>query len=159
MKTITIDEYIKILGLNENFLKLSKEDEQKQALAVAWKKFVLKNHPDVNKNSNAEKLFKEGYEAREKILEYIENRSFQGQNENNSNSNDDEFDEAIKEFFREFDVQQKRKEEAQREKEKKIIIKILGILAIIAIVAISILGLPLTLLIVANFLVGKLKFS
>jgi len=159
MKTITIDEYIKILGLNENFLKMS-EDEQKQALAVAWKKFVLKNHPDVSKNSECEEVFKQGNEAREKILEYIENRSFQGQNENNSNqSNYDDFDEAIKEFFKEFDEEQKRKEEQQKQKEKEIIFKILGILAIIAIVAISILGLPLTLLLLANFLVGKLKFS
>lgn len=158
MKTISIDEYIKILGLNENFLKLSK-DMQLKAVARAWKHFVLTNHPDVNKNSNAEKLFKEGYEAREKILEYIENGSFQGQNKNNSNSNDDEFDEAIKEFFREFDEQQKRKEEAEKQKEKEILFKILGILGIIAIVTIAILGLPLALLLLANFLVGKLKLS
>ena len=160
MTTITIQEYLKILNLDDNFLKSSKEG-QKQALSVAWKKFVLAYHPDLNKdNSECEEIFKKGNEAREKILEYIENVTTQTRKEHNSsksNGNYDEFDDAIKEFFKEFEEGQKRKKEAEKQKEKEILFKILGIIGIIAIIAISILGLPLTLLIVANFLIGKLK--
>lgn len=163
MKTLTIDEYIKILGLEGNFKKLSKE-QQKQEVTKAFKKFALLHHPDLNKgNAKCEELFKQGNEAREELLKYIENDTLRAEKEysskqssGKSNANDD-FEEAVKEIFREFEEKEKREREEENRKTKEILFKILGILGVIAIVVIAVCGLPLALLIGANFLLGKIK--
>lgn len=69
------DEYLKILGLDNNFKNLSSK-EQEKALAKAWRKFSIKWHPDINKSSYSEKKFKQGNEANEKLKEAIKNGAF-----------------------------------------------------------------------------------
>lgn len=163
MQALTIDESIKILGLKADFKKLQKE-QQKQEVTKAFKKFALLHHPDLHKgDTKCEEIFKQGNEARVKILEYIENGSFRNEKEytsnkssDKSNTNDD-FEEAIKEIFKEFEEREKREREEESRKTKEILFKILGILGVIAIVVIAVCGLPLALLIGANFLLGKIK--
>ena len=75
-----IDKYLEILGLDKSFEKLTKA-EQERALTVAWRKFSRKWHPDINKNPNAEKMFKLGNEANEKLKECIKSGSFESYNE------------------------------------------------------------------------------
>ena len=69
------DEYLKILGLDDDFKNLSPK-EQEKALAKAWRKFSMKWHPDINKNPHSEKKFKQGNEANEKLKEAIKNGAF-----------------------------------------------------------------------------------
>ena len=158
MKTISINEYLEVLGLSDNFLKLSKE-QQKQDLASAWRKFVLENHPDKNKgNLKSEEIFKLGNEAREALTDYIENRTLEVETET-STSVDDELNKALNEVFAEFDRQQRLKEEQENKEFKEAVLKTVGILVIIVIVAVQVLGIPLLFLfmIAFNFLVGAVK--
>ena len=69
------NEYLKILGLDDDFKNLSPK-EQEKALAKAWRKFSMKWHPDINKNPHSEKKFKQGNEANEKLKEAIKNGAF-----------------------------------------------------------------------------------
>ena len=69
------NEYLKILGLDDDFKNLSPK-EQEKALAKAWRKFSMKWHPDINKSSHSEKKFKQGNEANEKLKEAIKNGEF-----------------------------------------------------------------------------------
>lgn len=69
------NEYLKILGLDDDFKNLSPK-EQEKALAKAWRKFSIKWHPDINKSSYSEKKFKQGNEANEKLKEAIKNGAF-----------------------------------------------------------------------------------
>ena len=73
------NEYLKILGLDDDFKNLSPE-EQEKALAKAWRKFSMKWHPDINKSSYSEKKFKQGNEANEKLKEAIKNGDFKFHN-------------------------------------------------------------------------------
>ncbi|WP_405308358.1 DnaJ domain-containing protein [Methanobrevibacter sp.] len=161
MQALTIDEYIKILGLKADFKKLQKE-QQKQEVTKAFKKFALLHHPDLHKgDTKCEEIFKSGNEAREKILEYIENGSLRAEKEysskqSSSNTNDD-FEQAVKDIFKDFEETEKRKREEENRKTKEILFKILGLLLLIALTLTAICGLPLALLIGANFLLGKIK--
>lgn len=78
----SIDDDIKILNLEENFKNLSKEDQEKE-LAIAWRKFSLKWHPDRNKSPEAEVIFKMGNNANDNIKEYIEKGYFASENSAN----------------------------------------------------------------------------
>lgn len=69
------NEYLKILGLDDDFKNLSPK-EQERTLAKAWRKFSMKWHPDINKNPHSEKKFKQGNEANEKLKEAIKNGAF-----------------------------------------------------------------------------------
>ncbi len=73
------NEYLKILGLDDDFKNLSPK-EQEKALAKAWRKFSMKWHPDINKSSDSEKKFKQGNEANEKLKEAIKNGAFKFHN-------------------------------------------------------------------------------
>ena len=73
------DEYLKILGLDNDFKNLSPK-EQEKALAKAWREFSIKWHPDINKNPHSEKKFKQGNEANEKLKEAIKNGAFKFHN-------------------------------------------------------------------------------
>lgn len=163
MQALTIDEYIKILGLNDNFKKMSAE-QQKQEVARAFKKFAMLHHPDLHKgDTKCEEIFKAGNQARQKILAYIENGSSRNEKEYSSNQSssksntNDDFEQAVKDIFREFEEKEKIKREEENRKTKEILFKILGILGVIAMVVIAVCGLPLALLIGANFLLGKIK--
>ena len=167
MTTISIDTYIKILNLGDNFKKLAK-NEQIEALRTSWKKFVRDNHPDLH-GAEFTKKFQEGNKAYQELLTAIENGSIKYSNENkkeykqeyNSSDNirDDEFDEAIREIFREFEEKEKRKEAERKAKLKECLYRGLCILGLLLFGAICILGLPLTLLLLANWFVGKLKLT
>lgn len=73
------DEYLKILGLDDDFKNLSSK-EQEKALVKAWRKFSMKWHPDINKSPHSEKKFKQGNEANEKLKEAIKNGAFKFHN-------------------------------------------------------------------------------
>lgn len=164
MTTISIDTYIKTLNLGDNFLKLSK-DEQTKALRASWKKFVRDNHPDLH-GAEFTKKFQEGNKAYQELLTAIENGSikysstFEKKKEYNSaNTENDPFEEAIKEILKEFEEKEKRKEAERKAKLKECLYRGLCILGLLLFGAICILGLPLTLLLLANWFVGKLKLT
>lgn len=161
-----IDEYIKILGLPKNFKELP-QAEQLVILNKAWKIYVVKNHPDVNKAKDSEENFKKANEAHEKLLELIKNGSIkyyesakkeykQGQSSNNTNTGDP-LDDAINSYFEELREKERREEEARKRKFREYLKKTASLLIILFLIAVAILGLPLTLILIGNWLVGKAK--
>ena len=164
-----INEYIKILNLPKNFKELS-QAEQLTTLNKAWRIYVVHNHPDVNKTKDSEEKFKRANEAHEKLLELVKNGSIkyyesnkkeykQGYSSNNTNNTNtgDPLDDAINSYFEELRERERRKEEARKRKEKELLQRVVSLLLCLFVGCVCLLGMPFTLLFLANFLVGKAK--